>query len=788
MSFYYLDEQDRTAIGRRVGQTGITQKGGTRNDYPILKLGIATEAIDPDEIGAIRLLQAPFPLKGSGDDPIQARNVCDTAIAAGARVWVGRYGVKDSGGFWGAVQCASGVIGGETVPCGDCTGGSMPALINITFDDITIGTAGYAGAADLVSWFNQTHTLVMSQCYGVVTYDDPANEISGYISLSKVPTKWTLWAHAEKWDGLVLQTDDYIIDYSTDDCSASFSYAGKASSDNEVITFNNTTPDQAPTPAPPPAPLTVAETFAGFSSPSAYTTGDRLVSLEPTIKVWVVDGPLDAPGTSIEEVGPMGDQMLEIAKGNVTDHSSVNKFGRNTDVDTTPEDIWDGGGTWTAPTQARIHDIASTSVNDDANGGTGARRMEIHGLTSWFSDPVSEEIELNGTSNVATTNAYVIIHRMYVTAKGTSNVNAGTITATAQTDSTVTAQINAGEGQTQMAVFGVSATQELYMTRWYSSINRASTGEADIEALWNCCPEAELANFQVKGTIGLTTSGVGALELTPSPPARYSGPGIMKIQATGGQNNNDISAGFDGVLVARAFDPAVIQGCVLHLRAEDLALSNGAKVTSWTDRVSGKVFANSTTDQQPLYQTAGIGGQPSVLFDGSDDILTLDDTIGAYAQTGTIFAVWNSVSNASPHDYFFCYGAGNTSNYHVITAFRSGYAELLNTAAGTTNQIRGNTLTNTTGVDHYAMWASSGTAYEIRLDGAAQAETVGSGTNDGQWLGDATLDRMSIGAWYYSSVAQWANIHISEIIVFDTYLRSSEVSAVEAYLAAKYGI
>ncbi len=49
--------------------------------------------------------------------------------------------------------------------------------------------------------------------------------------------------------------------------------------------------------------------------------------------------------------------MLEIAKGNVPGHSTVNKFGRNTDIDTAAkEDIWDGGGLWVAPTQARKHD------------------------------------------------------------------------------------------------------------------------------------------------------------------------------------------------------------------------------------------------------------------------------------------------------------------------------------------------------------------------------------------------------------------------------------------------
>lgn len=43
----------------------------------------------------------------------------------------------------------------------------------------------------------------------------------------------------------------------------------------------------------------------------------------------------------------------------------VNKFGKNIDVDTALEDIWDGGGDYVFPTEARIHAIVSTDTDDD---------------------------------------------------------------------------------------------------------------------------------------------------------------------------------------------------------------------------------------------------------------------------------------------------------------------------------------------------------------------------------------------------------------------------------------
>lgn len=60
------------------------------------------------------------------------------------------------------------------------------------------------------------------------------------------------------------------------------------------------------------------------------------------------------------------DFLLSVAEGKVSGHKPVHKFGRNFEVDTTstPEDIWDGGGVWVPPTQARIHDLVSTSAQD----------------------------------------------------------------------------------------------------------------------------------------------------------------------------------------------------------------------------------------------------------------------------------------------------------------------------------------------------------------------------------------------------------------------------------------
>ena len=175
------------------------------------------------------------------------------------------------------------------------------------------------------------------------------------------------------------------------------------------------------------------------------------------------------------------DFWAEVAKGNVSGHSLINKFGRNTDIDTgtDPEDIWDQGGLHVPPNLARIHDIVSTDAND-TSAGTGARTIRVEGISSGWAAQ-AETITMNGTTNVPTTLTYHRIHRMYLLTAGSGEVNAGNITATAQTDATVTAQITASMGQTLMAIYTVPLNKTGYLTNIWGAISRSSPAGANIE-------------------------------------------------------------------------------------------------------------------------------------------------------------------------------------------------------------------------------------------------------------------------------------------------------------------
>ena len=253
------------------------------------------------------------------------------------------------------------------------------------------------------------------------------------------------------------------------------------------------------------------------------------------------------------------DFFLEVARGNIPGMYPVNRFGHAPDgMQLTATDVWDLANAtptqqiWVAPTTARIHQITSTSTSDDgAPVGVGARTIEIFGLTGWGANEVSETLTMNGTTDVPTANAYVIIHRMRILTKGATNVNVGQITATADTDSSITAVILAGQGQTGMAILGIPSTQKFYIEEVYGSIGETggSAAAIDLQLLVNPEPDAELLNFRHEHTYSVTKSGSSSVEETFHPPKEIVGPAIIKVQGLSSAADQDVDAGFDGILV-----------------------------------------------------------------------------------------------------------------------------------------------------------------------------------------------------------------------------------------------
>lgn len=256
--------------------------------------------------------------------------------------------------------------------------------------------------------------------------------------------------------------------------------------------------------------------------------------------------------------GRGSDFSLNVARGLVSGMTAVNKFGAAPDgIQTTLTDVWGRANStptqqiWLAPTTARLHNIVSTSASDDGSPvGVGARTLRVWGLTSWSAVEVSEDITLNGTTDVSTVNSYVIINRMKVLTMGATNVNVGTITATAVTDATVTAVILPGRGQTEQAIYGLPSTQSLYINSIVLSMNDGTaTARVDFELAVNENPNVQTTQFLIKNTVEMVNTGASTFVRPFEPPFKIAGPAIVKIRGIGSAADIDASAGFDGVLV-----------------------------------------------------------------------------------------------------------------------------------------------------------------------------------------------------------------------------------------------
>jgi len=250
------------------------------------------------------------------------------------------------------------------------------------------------------------------------------------------------------------------------------------------------------------------------------------------------------------------DFCLEVALGNVSGYSCINKFGQAPDADSgTLTDVWDGAdGTtstdiWVAPTAARVHAIVSNDTND-TSAGTGLQTCRVYGLTDWDTAETSEVVSMNGTTPVNTSSSYVIIHRMKSLTFGSGGTNAGIVTATAATDSTITAAIQAGEGQTLMAIYGVPSTQTLHLTQIYASVLKSiGVGAVKVDATLLVKENADLATsgFITKERFQYTDQN--SLHRDYCPVKSVTGPAIVKMQVETNVANSVATAAFDAYLV-----------------------------------------------------------------------------------------------------------------------------------------------------------------------------------------------------------------------------------------------
>jgi len=154
---------------------------------------------------------------------------------------------------------------------------------------------------------------------------------------------------------------------------------------------------------------------------------------------------------------------LQVARGQVMGHSTVNVYGYQTVVATDFIPIWENATQYTYP-------VAATQMNLAGTAGDTASIL-ISGLDANYL-PISETLVMNGETPVQTVKSYLRINSMQVTAGSATNP-AGVVTLKNLTNTVIYAQINAGVGRTQAAIYTVPAgfTYFLQRVNIYTSLN-----------------------------------------------------------------------------------------------------------------------------------------------------------------------------------------------------------------------------------------------------------------------------------------------------------------------------
>lgn len=172
---------------------------------------------------------------------------------------------------------------------------------------------------------------------------------------------------------------------------------------------------------------------------------------------------MTTPYVSQTQYGKYEDFNLQVARGQIQGHSTVNIYGYQPAISTTFVPVWENVTAYTYPASA------ITMYLSGSNGDTA--QITIVGLDSGY-NTISEAVTLNGTTPVATVKKYLRVNSMSVTVGSATNpVGAvylkdvgGTITY---------AQINTGVGRTQAAIYTVPAGHTFFLQRVaiYTSLN-----------------------------------------------------------------------------------------------------------------------------------------------------------------------------------------------------------------------------------------------------------------------------------------------------------------------------
>ncbi len=155
---------------------------------------------------------------------------------------------------------------------------------------------------------------------------------------------------------------------------------------------------------------------------------------------------------SITQVGTSEPFELQVARGQITGHYRVHKFGFNSLINEIEETIWDVGALYVYPYAAVKMTATSTDGANDEDV-----QVTVQGLDADYKE-ISETVTLNGSGTQETNSFFLRVFRAFIEG---SQEPSGTINIT--NTGTTYARITLGDNQTLMCVWTVPAGYTAYL-------------------------------------------------------------------------------------------------------------------------------------------------------------------------------------------------------------------------------------------------------------------------------------------------------------------------------------
>jgi hypothetical protein len=205
----------------------------------------------------------------------------------------------------------------------------------------------------------------------------------------------------------------------------------------------------------------------------------------------------------------------------------------------------------------------------------------------------------------------------------------------------------------------------------------------------------------------------------------------------------------------------------MWLKADSLALADGAALTTWTDAgPNARNPTQATTQNKPLFKTALYNGLPAIRFDGVDDQLKT-------ANYG--------LSSASLHVFIVCKLLAATTNVTAFDGLANQQCRFLRASSTSWNMSQGLAVPTLTGQTPEALHV-----YSLEFAGAAAAGRTDGGTAFTANSGTATAaGGITLGC--KPDLTGASNIDICEFIACTQILSTADRQATETYLKGKWG-